>query len=74
MSADRLLLIIHQACEKSPEGRAQRDEVEQRFGAGFEEAFLALMNQDCIAKNGPADTISLSPTGSEKAVELQARE
>ncbi len=70
MSEERLLRMIHEECEKSPSGRADRAAVEQRFGAGFEEAFLKLMNQDYIAKNGPADSISLLPTGEEEAAKL----
>ncbi|MXQ12319.1 hypothetical protein [Microvirga makkahensis] len=70
MDADRLLTMIHDECTKSPEGRADRATVERRFGPEFEDAFLALMNQDCIAKNGPADTISLLPTGRERAEAL----
>jgi hypothetical protein len=64
---NRLLRIIYEECAKSPEGRADRAAVESQFGPEFENAFLKLMNQDCIAKNGPADTISLLPTGREKA-------
>ena len=64
---NRLLRLIYEECAKSPEGRANRAAVESQFGSEFEDAFLTLMNQDCIAKNGPADTISLLPTGWEKA-------
>jgi len=70
MSEERLLKMIHDECKKSSNGRANRAAVEQRFGAGFEEAFLKLMYQDYIAKNGPADTISLLPTGEEEAAKL----
>lgn len=61
---------MYEECKKSPIGRADRAVVEQRFGAEFEDAFLKLMNQDYIAKNGPADTISLLPTGEEEAAKL----
>ena len=64
---NRLLRLIYEECAKSPEGRADRAAVESQFGPEFEDAFLKLMNQDYIAKNGPADTISLLPTGQEKA-------
>ncbi len=70
MSEERLLQMIYEECKKSPSGRADRAVVEQRFGAEFEEAFLKLMYQDYIAKNGPADTISLLPTGEEEAAKL----
>jgi hypothetical protein len=64
---DRLLRLIYDECAKSPERRANRAAVESQFGPEFEDAFLMLMNQDCIAKNGPANTISLLPTGRERA-------
>ena len=63
----RLLRIIYNECAKAPEGRADRATVERQFGPEFEDAFLKLMNQDYIAKNGPANTISLLPTGRERA-------
>ena len=63
----RLLRLIVEECVKAPEGRANRPTVESQFGPEFEDAFLTLMNQDCIAKNGPADTISLLPAGQEQA-------
>jgi hypothetical protein len=67
---NRLLRIIYEECNKSGAGRADRGVIERQFGPEFEDAFLTLMNQDCIAKNGPADTISLLPTGREKAERL----
>ncbi len=70
MSEKRLLKMIYEECKKSPNSRADRAVVEQRFGAEFEDILLKLMNQGYIAKNGPADTLSLLPTGEEDAAKL----
>ena len=64
---NHLLRIIYGECAKSPDGGADRTAVENQFGPEFEDAFLKLINQDYIANNGPTDTISLLPTGREKA-------
>jgi hypothetical protein len=63
MANQRLLQIILEESEKSPMGMADGKIVAERYGDGFHEAFIGLIQQGYISRDGIVGTITLSPSG-----------